>query len=313
MAKRTVSQRLAAKRRSIRRPRPPKSPAEAILKTEARIRAANIAGRAGVKGTRIGRSPHTSKRGWRELVRMGERSPGFKAVKMHSRFVKRFANEVAKQWNQGVASKGKIRGAAVDRGLVNQAALTHDFRRDFKEQDKQAQIYAAQLGATKLARILGTGQAWTPRNSRDWPLERKMMALGDTVCRGIKVGNNFVNGIVPMEKAFKLLVSQRFSNPANVDALVLERLAQVEFAAQLKQAGVNVDSITRRQAKRNPISLMPAIDAKIRSVGNERLAEEISSSMARFGITNVKSLALKSSSLADKIVKKMRSKKRKRR
>jgi len=308
MAKRTSAQRLAGRRKSLRRPKNPKTPIEAILKTEARVRAANSAGRAGVKESRIGRPPHTSRRGWRELRRMGVRSPGYKAVKTHSRFVKRFANEVAKRWNQNAVSKGRVRGAKVDRGLVNQAALTHDFRRDFTEQDKQAQFYAAQLGATRLARILGTGDSWTPKTRRIWSLEKNIVALSDTVCRGIKVGNNFVNGIVPMEKAFKLLVSQRFLNPANVDALVLERLAQVEFAAQLKKAGVNIDSIIKEQMVHNPKAFMPAVNAQIKHVSELMLAEKIAQSLLKLGLEDeYKKLVPPDSSLGRRLDRELRT------
>ncbi|MBN1940988.1 MAG: hypothetical protein JW772_02285 [Candidatus Diapherotrites archaeon] len=219
-----------------------------------------------------GKVSHTQRRIRRELKDLAKRSPGFAPVRVHSEFVKRLGNSVAKAL--------QAHGVKVDRGLVNQASLAHDSRRDFTEQDKEAQSIWARRGAPAVASVIGTGESWTLRNYRHWPLEKKIVAWGDNICRGVKVGSTFVNGIVPSETAYKLLVSQRQAYPERVDALTRERQAVVRFENELRQIGLDPDAIVRGQMKHNPKSFLPEVEKAI----DPKVNEIIAASMKRLRI-----------------------------
>ncbi|MDD5148721.1 MAG: hypothetical protein PHH08_04625 [Candidatus ainarchaeum sp.] len=206
----------------------------------------------GRMGIRRGNAGHTTRRIRRELVAIGKRSPGFKPVKVHSKFVANFGNEIAKALNAQFKARGIAKGARLDRGLIVQIGLAHDSRRDFKDQDAQAQIIWARRGAPRIAKLIGTGASWSLANYASWPLERKILGLGDNICRGVKVGNTFKNGIIPSETAYKLLISQRQKDTKMVDAMTRERQAVIKFEKELEGNGVDVHGIIRKMMQKNP-------------------------------------------------------------
>lgn len=214
----------------------------------------------GRMGIQRGNVAHTARRIRRELVAIGKRSPGFKPVKVHSKFVANFGIAVARALNEQFKAKGKAKGVLLDIGLIGQIGLAHDSRRDFKEQDAQAQIIWAKRGAPGVAKLVGTGASWSLANYANWPLEKRILALGDNICRGVKVGNTFKNGIIPSETAYKLLISQRQKDPAMVDAMTRERQAVIRFERELESRGVNVQGIIRNMMAKNPEGFLEEVE-----------------------------------------------------
>jgi hypothetical protein len=234
---------------------------------------------ARVSLARRDKAGHTTRRIRRELNELARRSPGFAPVKVHSDFVKRLANSVAKKLQE----KHGMR--VVDRGKVNQAALAHDSRRDFKKQDLEAQVIWAKRGAPAIGNIIGTGESWTLRNDPYWPLEKKIVAWGDNICRGVKVGDTFVNGIVPSRTAYRLLVSQRQANQASVDNLTRERQAVLKFETDLKSRGLDPDSIVREQMQRNP----KGFEEEVQRAIDQNVGRIINASLRRLKISQRRS------------------------
>lgn len=224
---------------------------------------------------RLGRStmPNTTRRIKLRLREMGIQSPGFFPVKAHTRFVVRTANAIATVLVR--------RGIRIDRGLTVQSARAHDsFRDSGAAQDQVSKRYWAGKGAPGVARVIGTGESWTLRNHPKWTLERKVMTYADHTGRGVKVGNSFMNGVVPSGTSFRLLVSQRQADPKRVDALVREHLAVVKFERELEDMGVDLKSLFRELMKRNPRSFAQQVEKSI----DPKVDEIISASMKRLGI-----------------------------
>ncbi len=226
-------------------------------------------------GVRKGRVASTTRRIKRELHNLAIRSPGFAPVKKHTIFVKRLANTLAKELRR--------RRIAVDRGLVNQAALAHDSRRDSKNPyaDIESQVFFAKRGAPEIARAIHEGESWNLRNYGHWSIEKKIVSYSDTTCRGVKFGNSFVNGILPSKTAFRLLISQRNADPVRVDALVRERQGVEKFEKELLSEGFDINLVVSEHMKRNPKSFEGLVEKQIASANVDKI---IKASMKRLGI-----------------------------
>ncbi|HLD58701.1 MAG TPA: hypothetical protein VI977_03620 [archaeon] len=251
----------------------PKSVVGEIYQSQRRLEALGKGGRGKLGGT--------TKRIKRELHEIGKRSPGYKPVKVHSGIVANFGVTIANTLNRQLRARGRVRGVLVDVGLVKQICLAHDSRRDFPDQDLQAQVTWARRGAPAVARLVGTGESWTLKNYPNWTLEKKILALGDNICRGVKVGNTFANGILLSETAYRLLVSQRQAYPDRVDALTRERQAVIKFERELKAGGVDVKEIIRKMMRRNP----HGFEEEVRKATVPNVNAIIKASMKRIGIT----------------------------
>lgn len=241
-----------------------KKPLAEIKKTEGKLAKAGIS---------RGRAGHTTRRVKRELRALGRRSPGFAPVKAHSALVKRAANELAKALQE--------KGFEIDRGLVNQAALAHDSRRDVKNHDLATKKFWAERGAPELARTIG--DLLTLENYRAWPLEKKLLAWGDNVCRAVKRGKAIVNGTLPSKKAFRLLASQRQAFPGKIDDLVRERQAIVKFEKWLKRQGIDLDSILAKRLKKNP----PGFEAEVEKDIDPNVDRILAASLKRLGLKKI--------------------------
>ena len=234
-----------------------------IAKTEKTLSAAGI---------KRGRAPHTTRRIYRELNALAIRSPGFALMKKHTAFVKRFANSLAKALQE--------KHIALDRGLVNQSAIAHDSRRDFKEHDLEAKFIWAMRGAPQLAKNIGTGKVWTLQSNARWPIEKRILAYSDVCNRGVKAGSAFLNGTLLSSTAFRLLVSQRQANPGWVDRIVKERQATFAFEKYLRSSGIDPGKIIAQHMKRNPKAFMAAVEKTI----DPNVGKIISASMKRLKI-----------------------------
>ncbi|MDD5163570.1 MAG: hypothetical protein PHD95_05170 [Candidatus ainarchaeum sp.] len=234
-------------------------------------------GRTGIRRGNVGK---TGRRIRRELVAIGQRNPGFRPVKVHSKLVANFGIAIAKALNANYIKAGKARGLRIDVGLIGQIGLAHDSRRDFKDQDAQAQIIWARRGAPAVAKLVGTGASWSLQNYANWPLEKRILALGDNICRGVKVGNTFVNGIIPSETAYKLLISQRQKDPAMVDAMTRERQAVIKFEKELIKAGVDVHAIINKMMAKNPKGFLEEVQRQT----DPKVNEIMRASLGRCGI-----------------------------
>jgi hypothetical protein len=231
---------------------------------------------------REGQIKGTRKRIRRELKALGRRSPGFKPVKSHSGFVANFGVAIAQALNAQYMQRGRAKGVRIDVKLIEQIGLAHDSRRDMQDQDLQAQITWANRGAPNVARLVGTGASWSLKNYANWPLEKRILALGDNICRGVKVGNTFVNGIIPSETAYKLLISQRQKDPNMVDAMTRERQAVIKFENELNQMGVDVDGIIKKMMERNPKGFLEEVQKQT----DQKAGEIMKASFERCGITH---------------------------
>ena len=202
-----------------------------------------------------GRLSGTTRRIKRELVDLVKRSPQYKPVQRHVGNVKRTGNAIAKAL--------QLSGFLVDRGLVNQATLAHDSRKDLANHSTETKSYWVKRGGSDFKKILGTDMTWSLRNYPKWNFEKKILAYSDNVCRAVKVGNTYVNGVVPTKIAFKLAISQRRAFPKQVDALIRERQAILKFEEELLSNGINLQAIIEEQMKRNPAGYFEVVKSTI--------------------------------------------------
>jgi len=226
-------------------------------------------------GISRGRTGRVTRRIQRELAGLAARSPQFAPVKMHALFVKRIANSLARELQS--------RGVKLDRGLVNQAALAHDSRRDGKNPhaDIDSQVFWAKSGAPEIGRTIPEGESWCLRNYRLWPLEKRLVIYGDNICRSVKIGGSFLCGILRSKTAFRLLISQRFADPKRVDGLVKERQAVLKFEAELRSKGVEADAAIIRLMKKNPPRFTAEVD---KAIAASDIGPIVIASMKRLGI-----------------------------
>ncbi len=202
------------------------------------------------KGTRI----HT-KHFRHAVYDIARRSPSFWSVKGHTLLVKRVANAIAREL-----------GAKADRGLVNQLALAHDSFRDLPNHDMHAKDYWEKRGAKRVSENLGTAATLfaSLHEHERWSLEHQILAIGDTVCRGVPVNGKIVNGILLPETAIKFLISQRKEQGyTNFDRWVRQLVSIHRIENQLNRQGINLQAILARLMVRNPRGFLEATQKSI--------------------------------------------------